>query len=108
MNTRRVSLFGSVPARTARRALGAFDTPPPRGVRTAGPRGGTAYLQYSFAPRLYIFHAFLQSLIGLHDFARITGNDRALRLYHDAEPEARALASALTGKITDPRTLEDR
>jgi D-glucuronyl C5-epimerase C-terminus len=77
-------------ARTARRALGAFVTPPPTGVRTTGPRGGTAYLQYSFAPGLYIFNAFLQSLIGLHDFAGITGNDRALRLYHQAEPEARA------------------
>jgi hypothetical protein len=77
-------------ARLARRALGAFDTPPPTGVRTTGPRGGTAYLQYSFAPGLYIFNAFLQSLIGLHDFARITGNARALRQYHDAEPEARA------------------
>ena len=77
-------------ARTARRALGAFDTAPPIGVRTTGPRGGTAYLQYSFAPGLYIFNAFLQSLIGLHDFARITGNARALRQYRAAEPEARA------------------
>ena len=36
-------------------------------MRTTGPRGGVAYLQYSFAPRLYIFNAFLQSLIGLYD-----------------------------------------
>jgi hypothetical protein len=75
---------------TARRALGAFETGPPSGVRTTGPRGGVHYLQYSFAPRLYIFNAFLQSLIGLHDFARITGNARALRQYRAAEPEARA------------------
>jgi hypothetical protein len=74
---------------TARRALGAFATPPPRGVRTTGPAGGVHYLQYSFAPRLFIFNAFLQSLIGLHDFGTITGDQRAIRLYDQAEPEAR-------------------
>ena len=61
---------------TARRALGAFETAPPSGVRTTGFRGGVHYLQYSFAPRLYIFNAFLQSLIGLHDFAQ-AGRRRA-------------------------------
>jgi D-glucuronyl C5-epimerase C-terminus len=75
---------------TARRALGAFQTPPPTGVRTTGPAGGVHYLQYSFAPRLYIFNAFLQSLIGLYDFSRLTGDQRALELYRQAEPEARA------------------
>jgi hypothetical protein len=47
------------------------------------------YLQYSFAPRLWIFNAFLQSLIGLHDYAKIAGDGRAQRLYDQAEPEAR-------------------
>ena len=73
----------------AREALGAFETLPPLGVRTTGFAGGIHYLQYSFAPRLYIFNAFLQSLIGLHDFARIAGDERALELYDEAEPEAR-------------------
>jgi hypothetical protein len=76
-------------AETARRALGAFDARPPTGVRTTGPRGGTHYLQYSFAPRLYIFNAFLQSLIGLYDFDRVVGDERAARLFERAEPEAR-------------------
>ncbi|HEY7455009.1 MAG TPA: D-glucuronyl C5-epimerase family protein [Thermoleophilaceae bacterium] len=75
-------------AETARRALGAFTVRPPTGVRTTGPRGGTHYLQYSFAPRLYIFNAFLQSLIGLYDFDRVVGDPRALRLFQHAEPEA--------------------
>ncbi|MBA2629643.1 MAG: hypothetical protein H0U84_01290 [Thermoleophilaceae bacterium] len=74
---------------TARRALGAFATLPPTGVRAVGPGGGIHYLQYSFAPRLYIFNAFLQSLIGLHDFSELTGDRRSLELYEDAEPEAR-------------------
>ena len=73
----------------ARRALGAFETLPPIGVRTVGFAGGVHYLQYSFAPRLYIFNAFLQSLIGLYDFGRLADDDRALKLFSDAEPEAR-------------------
>lgn len=76
-------------AETARRALGAFAARPGRGVRTTGPRGGVHYLQYSFAPRLYIFNAFIQSLIGLHDFDESVGDARAARLYAVAEPEAR-------------------
>ncbi len=80
---------------TARKALGAFETLPPTGVRTSGPAGGVHYLQYSFAPRLYIFNAFLQSLIGLHDFGRLAGDERATELYREAEPEARKEVPAL-------------
>jgi D-glucuronyl C5-epimerase C-terminus len=75
---------------TARAALGAFQTPPPTGVRTTGPAGGVHYLQYSFAPRLYIFNAFLQSLIGLHDFGKLTGDPLATQLFAEAEPEGEA------------------
>ena len=73
----------------AKRAIGAFETLPPLGVRTTGFAGGVHYLQYSFAPRLYIFNAFLQSLIGLHDFGRIAGDQEATELFEEAEPEAR-------------------
>ena len=76
-------------AETARRALGAFTTAPPTGVRTTGPAGGVHYLQYSFAPRLYIFNAFLQSLIGLYDFSNLAGDARARTLYSDAIAEGR-------------------
>jgi hypothetical protein len=74
---------------TARRALGAFETRPPTGVRTTGFRGGVHYLQYSFASRLFIFNAFLQSLIGLHDFGQLADDERARGLFRAAEPEAR-------------------
>jgi D-glucuronyl C5-epimerase C-terminus len=73
----------------ARKALGAFETLPPTGVRTTGPAGGVHYLQYSFSPRLYIFNAFLQALIGLHDFGKLAGNARATKLFREGEPEAR-------------------
>jgi D-glucuronyl C5-epimerase C-terminus len=76
--------------RYAREAFGAFDAPPPVGVATAGPLGGTHYLQYSFAPRLFIINAFLQSVIGLYDYGEITGDPTANRLWQRAEPEARA------------------
>ena len=75
---------------TARKALGAFEAAPPTGVRTTGPRGGVHYLQYSFAPRLVIFNAFLQSLIGLHDFGKLGPDEHATALLREAEPEARA------------------
>jgi len=76
--------------RYASEAFGAFDKPPPVGVATTGPLGGTHYLQYSFAPRLFIINAFLQSVIGLYDYADITGDATASRLWRRAEPEARA------------------
>jgi len=85
--------------RTAEAALGAFETAPPVGVRTRGPLGGVHYLQYSFAPRLYIFNAFFQSLIGLHDYGKLTGNARATRLFKRGELEARReVAYSDTGK----------
>ena len=70
-------------------AYGAFTTPAPTGVLTRGPLGGHHYLQYSFAPRLYIINAMLQSVIGLYDYAEITGDPTAARLWRAAEPEAR-------------------
>lgn len=73
----------------ARAAFRAFGTAPPTGVTTTGPFGGIHYLQYSFAPRLYIINAFLQSLIGLYDYGQITGDATARRLFAQAEPEAR-------------------
>jgi len=75
--------------RHARAAFGAFRKPPPVGVRTTGPFGGTHYLQYSFALRLYIINAFMQALIGLYDYAQITDDRAALRLFEDGEQEAR-------------------
>lgn len=73
--------------RTAQRSLGAFDVWAPVGVRSRGFRGGTHYLQYSFAPGYYVFNAFTQSLIGLYDFWKLTGDERAHVQFERAEPE---------------------
>ena len=70
-------------------AFPAFTTPAPTGVLAVGPFGGSHYLQYSFAPRLFIINALLQSVIGLYDYAEATGDATAARLWRAAEPEAR-------------------
>jgi hypothetical protein len=72
----------------ALRALGLFEQPPPVGVRVdelAGPH----YLIYSFAPDLRVLNAFLQSVIGLHELATLTGDPRARTLFESADAEAR-------------------
>ncbi|HEY1358906.1 MAG TPA: D-glucuronyl C5-epimerase family protein [Thermoleophilaceae bacterium] len=73
--------------RVALKALGQYGSSAPLGVKTRGFRGGVAYLQYSFAPRTYVFNAFTQTLIGLHDFAHDGNSPRALRFYDRALPE---------------------
>jgi hypothetical protein len=82
----------------ATRALGAFEQPPPAGVRRATP-AGAFYLIYTFAPRLLVLNAHLQAVIGLHDFAELTGDPSASTLYAAGEAEARvAVPRYDTGK----------
>jgi hypothetical protein len=73
----------------AARATPLFTAAPPAGVRIATPRGAR-YLQYSFAPGLSIINAFLQSLIGLYDYARASGNATAQELFNAGNAEALA------------------
>jgi hypothetical protein len=73
----------------AQRALGIFTVPPPAGVAVAA-QHGARYLQYSFAPRVDIMNAFLQSLIGLYDYAHVSGNTEAQRLFAAGDAQARA------------------
>ena len=81
-------------ARAARRALGAFDRPPPVGIAVAR-GGGVRYAMYSFAPRLRIYNGELQALIGLRDVARIARSRRAQHLFARGEPVARRSVAAL-------------
>ena len=77
----------------ARRALGAFEQPPPAGVavRIAG---GRRYAMYSFDPSLRILNGELQAVIGLRDVATSLGSARARRLYAQGEPVARRAVRA--------------
>ncbi|MDQ6804437.1 MAG: D-glucuronyl C5-epimerase family protein [Actinomycetota bacterium] len=74
---------------TAAQALPLFSAAPPAGVRIAAP-AGARYLQYSFAPHLSIINAFLQSLIGLYDYAHTSGNTVAEHLFDAGNAEALA------------------
>ena len=68
---------------------GIFQTAPPAGVRvTAG--DGAHYLQYSGLPKLKILNGFIQSLVGLYDFANLTGDPTAQSLFEDGDRAGRA------------------
>jgi D-glucuronyl C5-epimerase C-terminus len=73
----------------ARRALPIFSVRPPVGVRIPTARG-TRFLQYSFAPGASIINAFLQTLIGLYDYAKVSGNPQATALFNAGNAEALA------------------
>ncbi len=73
----------------AQRALPVFGVAPPVGVGVRT-RLGARYLLYSFAPGAAVINGFLQSLIGLYDFAHVSGSQTAARLFAAGDAEARA------------------
>ena len=73
----------------AHSALPVFSTPPPVGVNVKTALG-IRYLQYSFAPDTAIINAFLQTLIGLYDYAHVSGDPEAAALFAAGDAEARA------------------
>jgi hypothetical protein len=83
--------------RTALRALGAFEQPPPAGVAVPAP-GGRHYLLYSFAPGYRVLNGDLQAVLGLRDAAALTHSARAERLFRRGDRAARrAVAGFDTG-----------
>jgi hypothetical protein len=88
---RAYSLTGLVKYRdAATAALGAFETAPPTGVAVPA-TGGTHYLVYSYAPQLFIFGGFLQSLIGLDAYGDLTGDARGGTLFRAGHGNAKAI-----------------
>lgn len=71
----------------ARGALGAFRSGPPAGTRVAS-GDGSHYLIYSFGG-LRVLNAFLQSLIGLYDYATTSGDAEAMELFRAGDRAAR-------------------
>src|SRR3954447_14046867 len=69
--------------------LKIFQTPPPTGVRIAS-GDGAHYLQYSGLPKLKVLNGFIQSLVGLYDFAGLTGDATARTLFEDGDRAGRA------------------
>jgi hypothetical protein len=74
---------------TATDALPIFSVSPPVGVNVKAP-SGTRFLQYTFAPTTDIINAFLQTLIGLYDFAQVSHNATAAALFAAGNTEAQA------------------
>jgi hypothetical protein len=72
----------------ARQALPIFATPPPLGVRLTTPSGAW-YLIYSFAPHQLVLNAFIQSLVGLYDFATLANDPTGRALFAAGDAEAR-------------------
>jgi hypothetical protein len=82
----------------ASQMLGAFQQSPPTGIRVSKD-GGNHYLNYSFAPHYYVLNAFLQSLIGLYDYIKVTGDQIAQQLFDAGNTAAlRELPRYDTGK----------
>jgi hypothetical protein len=79
-------------AALAEQSLAVFERPAPWGVRARGAEAH--YLLYSGSPRLRVGNGFAQALIGLHEYATITGSPRAQALFAAGE---RTLASNLGG-----------
>jgi hypothetical protein len=74
---------------TARRALPIFTAAPPVGVSVRTSRG-RRYLLYSFAPGAAVINGFLQTLIGLFDFAHVTRDPAAAGLFAAGDAEAQS------------------
>jgi len=68
--------------------LRLFEQAPPTGVRVQT-EDGVHYAQYSFWPSLRILNGFIQSLVGLYDVAKITGDPRAAQLFAAGDATAR-------------------
>jgi D-glucuronyl C5-epimerase C-terminus len=75
----------------AHQALPIFTRKPALGVGVPTPVG-TRYVQYSFAASrsLEVINAFLQSLIGLYDYAQASGDPQAASLFAAGNAEAQA------------------
>ncbi len=94
----------------ARQSIPIFSEGPPVGV-SVPTRLGRRYLLYSFAPGAAVINGFLQTLIGLFDYAKATGDPNGWRLFHSGDAEARAeLPSYDTGSwsLYQPGVLDTR
>ena len=93
----------------AHQALPLLSVAPPTGVGVRTARGWR-FLQYSFAPRLDIINAFLQTLIGLDTYAQVSDDQTAQQLFTAGNAEAEAeLPSFNTGSwsLYQPGTEDD-
>jgi D-glucuronyl C5-epimerase C-terminus len=73
----------------AQGALGIFRVAPSTGVRLAT-RPGAWYVQYTYAPHDRILNGFIQALVGLYEYTKLTGDPTGQSLFEAGDAEARA------------------
>lgn len=73
----------------AQQALGIFRAGPPEGVRAAAAHASAWYLQYTYAPSEHVLNGFIQSLVGLYDYAKLTGDPLGQQLFEAGDARAR-------------------
>jgi hypothetical protein len=73
----------------AQRALGIFKAGPSAGVRIPTP-AGAHYLEYTYAPSERILNGFIQSLVGLYEYTKLTKDPVGQQLFEAGDAEARA------------------
>jgi hypothetical protein len=74
--------------KVAHAALGVFKHGPPAGVRMRT-KHGSHYLIYSFDRHQWVLNAFLESIIGLFDYAKVAKDKTARALWVAGDHEAR-------------------
>ena len=86
--------------RVAKASLGVFRHAPPVGVRMRT-KHGSHYLIYSFDRHQWVLNAFLESIIGLFDYAKVAKDKTARALWVAGDHEARVeLPKYDTGRWT--------
>jgi hypothetical protein len=73
----------------AQQALGIFKMGPSTGVRVVTPTG-SHYLEYTYAPSERILNGFIQSLVGLYEYTKLTGDPLGQQLFEAGDAQARA------------------
>jgi hypothetical protein len=73
----------------AKEALGLFRTRPPAGVLEHRP-AGSHYLEYTYAPGERILNGYVQSLVGLYEYAKLSGDPEGQSLFEAGDANARA------------------
>ncbi len=73
----------------AKEALGLFRTRPPSGVLEHRP-AGSHYLEYTYAPGERILNGYIQSLVGLYEYAKLSGDPEGQALFEAGDSNARA------------------
>jgi hypothetical protein len=73
----------------AKEALGVFRTRPSSGVLVRT-HAGSHYLEYTYAPAERILNGFIQSLVGLYEYAKLSGDPEGQALFEAGDAEARA------------------